>query len=86
MFQIFVDKLNENTKRLINKADPYYQANIRGEDFNVAEWFNLLSNHPNLLKAPIAMFHNKAVVCNTPTDILKPVSYTHLTLPTNREV
>ena len=36
LFQIFVDKLNVNPKRLINKADPYYQANIRGKDFNVA--------------------------------------------------
>ena len=36
LFQIFVDKLNVKPKRLINKADPYYQANIRGKDFNVA--------------------------------------------------
>ncbi len=71
LFQVFVDKLNEDPKRLINKADPYYQANIRGKDFSVAEWFDLLSNHPSLLKAPIAMYHNKAIVCITPTDILK---------------
>ena len=71
LFEVFVEKLNEDPKRLINKADPYYQANIRGKDFSVSEWFDLLINHPTLLKAPIAMYRNKAVVCNTPTDILR---------------
>ena len=71
LFQIFVDKLNVNSKRLINKADRYYQANIRGKDFNVAEWFIFFIQRSKFIKALIAMFHNKALVCNTPRDILK---------------
>ena len=71
LFQVFVDKLNEDPKRLINKADPYYQENIRGKNFSITEWFDVLINHPNLLKAPLAMYRNKAVICNTPTDILR---------------
>ncbi len=71
LFQVFVEKLDEDPKKLINKADPYYQKNIRGKDFSITEWFDLLINHPDLLKAPLAMYQNKAVICNTPTDILK---------------
>lgn len=71
LFQVFVNKLNEDPKKLINKADPYYQEFVRGKNFSASEWFDLLSNHPNLLKAPLAMYQNKAVICNTPTDILR---------------
>ena len=71
MFQVFVNTLEEDPKKLINKADPYYQKNIRGRTFSTNAWFKMLKNHPNLLKAPLAMYENKAVVCHTPTDILK---------------
>mgnify|MGYP000070631781 CR=1 FL=1 len=71
LFQIMVEKLNMEPKTLINKADPYYQKNIRGKNFSIEEWFDVLMNHPQLLKAPLAMYRNKAVICNTPTDILR---------------
>jgi arsenate reductase len=71
LFQVFVNKLNEDPKSLINKSDPYYQEHIRGKNFSTNGWFDILTNHPNLLKAPLAMYHNKAIVCNTPTDILR---------------
>ena len=71
LFQVFVNTLEKDPKKLINKADPYYQKNIRGRNFSVNAWFKMLRKHPNLLKAPLAMYENKAVVCNTPTDILK---------------
>lgn len=71
LFQILVKKLNLDPKMLINKADPYYQKNIRGKNFSIKEWFDVIMNRPNLLKAPLAMYHDKAIVCNTPTDILR---------------
>lgn len=71
MFQVFVNALKKDPKKLINKADPYYQKNIRGKNFSINEWFKMIINHPNLLKAPLAMYDNKAVICHTPTDILR---------------
>lgn len=71
LFQVIVTKLNLEPKTLINKADPYYQENIRGKNFSIKEWFDVIINRPSLLKAPLAMYHDKAVICNTPTDILR---------------
>lgn len=71
LFQVFVNTLEKDPKKLINKADPYYQKKIRGKNFSVDAWFKMLRNHPNLLKAPLAMYENRAIICHTPTDILK---------------
>ncbi len=55
----------------MNKAHPYYQQNIRGKTFNEQDWINVIMHNPALLKAPIAIRGNKAVLCNSATDIYK---------------
>ncbi len=64
-------KLDKHPKELLNKAHPYYQANIRGKDFNMHGWLNILQNNPELIKHPIAIKGSKALLCKTPTDIYK---------------
>lgn len=56
-------------KDVLNRAHPYYQANIRGRDFDDEGWLNILVRNPDLLKAPIVIKGKKAVLCNNPTDI-----------------
>lgn len=34
-------------------------------------WLEVLAHYPHLVKAPIVIYHGRAVVCNTPTDIMK---------------
>ena len=63
--------LDMDAKQLLNKAHPDYQKNIRGRDFNGVGWLNILQNNPHLIKAPIAIKGNKAVLCTNPTDIYK---------------
>ncbi len=58
-------------KELMNRADPKYQAQIKGHEFDTESWLNILASNTDLIKAPIAIYRNKAILCNSPTDILK---------------
>lgn len=62
-----LDKLNLSAKALLNKADPNYQSIIKGSDLSDEDWLNVLKNNMKLLKAPIAIFENKAVLCSPPS-------------------
>lgn len=70
-WQTILKTLNMHPKELMNKADPYYQANIRGKEFDEEGWLSVIMNNPLLIKAPIAMSGKKAVICRTPSDIFK---------------
>lgn len=64
-------KLELRAKDLLNRADPEYQRNIAGKNWDEESWLNILVRSPNLVKAPIALLRNRAILCLTPTDILK---------------
>ena len=66
-----LEKLNKSPKDLFDKSKPYYQANIRGRDFEDRDWTNLLINNPDLLRSPIAIKGEKAIILDNPTDIYK---------------
>ncbi|MEY2923930.1 MAG: hypothetical protein RLZZ337_470 [Bacteroidota bacterium] len=66
-----LSKLNKSPKEILDKSKPYYQANIRGRDFEDRDWLYLLMNNPNLVRSPIAIRGNKAVILDNPTDIYK---------------
>ena len=63
--------LHLRAKDLLNKAHPDYQRLIAGKDWDEEGWLNILVRHPYLIKSPIAIFRNQAILCKTPTDILK---------------
>ncbi|MCW5899841.1 MAG: hypothetical protein KIT10_11290 [Flavobacteriales bacterium] len=56
-------QLNLRPKDLLNRAHPYYQENLRGRDLDAEGWLQVLTHNPALLKAPIALQGDKAVVC-----------------------
>jgi arsenate reductase len=70
-WQQIISALDLHPKDLLNKAHPYYQQHIRGKTFDVEDWLNVIMHNPSLLKAPIAIRGNKAVLCNCATDIYK---------------
>jgi arsenate reductase len=70
-WQQILDALSMHPKELMNKSHPYYQQNIRGREFDDQDWLNVIKFNPTLLKAPIAMRGDKAVLCTTATDIYK---------------
>lgn len=71
LFRMAVEKLGVKAKDIMDKSNPLYQQNIRGMDPDVDSAFHMIANNPELLRCPIALYKDKAVVCNTPTDLLK---------------
>jgi arsenate reductase len=68
---MILDSLMVDGKKLLNKSDPYYQTYIKGKDLTHEEWFNVLRSRPSLLRSPVALYRGKAVICETPTDVLR---------------
>ncbi|MDH5399994.1 MAG: glutaredoxin [Cyclobacteriaceae bacterium] len=66
-----VNLLGLRPKDLLNRSHPEYQAKVRGGTFNMTGWLEILAKNPQLLRAPIAIYRNKAVLCIRPQDILK---------------
>ncbi|EAZ82749.1 arsenate reductase family protein [Algoriphagus machipongonensis] len=64
-------KLNLRAKDLLNRAHPDYQMHIAGKNWDEESWLNILVKYPHLIKSPIAIWRNKAILCRTPSDILK---------------
>jgi arsenate reductase len=64
-------KLELRAKDLLNRSHPDYQNFIAGNDWDEESWLNILVRHPHLIKSPIAIFKNRAILCRTPSDILK---------------
>lgn len=63
--------LHLRAKDLLNRAHPDYQRLIAGKEWDEESWLNILVRYPYLIKSPIAIFKNKAILCKTPTDILR---------------
>ena len=58
-------------KEVFNKAHPYYQSQMRGKSFDMEGMINIIQKNPDIMRSPIALRQNKAIVCSTPTDIYK---------------
>ncbi|HIP31223.1 MAG TPA: hypothetical protein EYG86_00530 [Crocinitomicaceae bacterium] len=71
LFIKFLDSLGAEAKTLVDKSNPYYQSELRGKDFDSSEWYEIIRHRPRLLKAPLAMFKDRAVICQSPNDMLK---------------
>ena len=70
-WQQILNALGLHPKEILNKAKPYYQEHIRGREFDEESWVKVLQKNPDLIKAPIAVRGNRAILCSTPTDIYK---------------
>ena len=71
IWQTILSKLDKSPKELLDKSQKYYQDNIRGRDFEQRDWTFLLMNNPELIRGPIAVKGNKAMLIDNPTDIYK---------------
>ncbi len=63
--------LNLRPKDVLNKSNKKYQEMLAGHDFDEDSWLEILSENPCMIKAPIAILNNKAVLCINPKDIYK---------------
>jgi arsenate reductase len=68
---VMLQGLEIDPKKLLNKAHPDYQKNFKGMEMTTEDWIMTIKKNPHLIKSPIAIRGNKAIVCGTPTDIYK---------------
>ena len=66
-----VTMLGLDPKEILDRAHPDYQEKIAGNTFTMNGYLEVLMHYPHLVKAPIAIYNGKAVLCQTPTDIYK---------------
>jgi len=71
LFRLAIEKLGVNAKDIMDKSNDSYQESIKGMDPDIDSAYNMIMNNPELLRCPIALYRDKAVLCNTPTDLLK---------------
>lgn len=71
LFMMFLNKLQMEPKYILDRSNLYYQAELRGKDYTSSEWYEIILRNPVLLRAPLAMFKDKAVMCTSPNDMLK---------------
>lgn len=71
LFMLFLNKLNLEPKALFDKSHPFYQSELRGSEYTAPEWYEILLHKPDLLRAPIAIHGDKAILCTSPNDMLK---------------
>ncbi len=58
-------------RMILNEVDPYFQAELKGHDFDRLSWLKILSHRPNLVKSPIAIRGDQAILCCLPQDVWK---------------
>jgi arsenate reductase len=56
---------------LINEDHPDYQKILAGKDFSERDLLEILYQNPQLLKGPIGVLENHAVLCEDSADILQ---------------
>ena len=63
--------LDLEPKQIVNKATPYYQNNLKGRQFEMDDWINILTHQPDLIRTPIAIKGDYTVLVDNPTDIYR---------------
>lgn len=56
---------------LLDHSHPYYNSKVAAYTYTMDGWLEVLVHDAHLIKYPIVIFSGDAVVCHTPTDIMK---------------
>jgi len=66
-----IGMLNLSPDELLDHSHADYKTKVAGNTYTMNGWLDVLSHFPHLLSSPIAIYHGKATLCKTPTDIMK---------------
>ncbi len=61
----------QSAKDLINTSHPDYASILAGKDFSERDLLEILYQNPQLVKGPIGVLENHAVMCEDSADILQ---------------
>ena len=66
-----IDKLNVNPIDLVRRQEKIWKENYKSKNLTNKEIINLLNKHSNLIKRPIFISNNKAILAIPPSEIFK---------------
>ena len=64
-------KLGVHPRELLDAAHPDYKAKVANNNYTMDGWLEVLVHYGYLIKYPIVVFNGSAVLCHTPTVIMK---------------
>ncbi|MBA4058225.1 MAG: hypothetical protein C0490_26145, partial [Marivirga sp.] len=70
-WQEIISMLHTPVKQLFNTEHPDYSKFILNKNYSEQDFLEVVFQNPQLIKGPIGILHNKAVLCDNPTDILR---------------
>ncbi|HBG70984.1 MAG: hypothetical protein A2W93_03220 [Bacteroidetes bacterium GWF2_43_63] len=62
-------QLNISVKDMIRTQEDFYKKELKGKNFSEAEWLQIISENLKLLKRPIVVKGNKAVIVESADDL-----------------
>jgi len=65
------NKMNTSIKGLVDKKSSLYDESLKNGNYDEADWISILTDHPRLIKTPIAETENDILFIDTPSDVLK---------------
>ena len=66
-----VNMLGVQPDELLDHSHADYKTKVANNTYTMDGWLEVLVHDGHLVKYPIVVFNNSAVLCHTPTDIMK---------------
>lgn len=61
-----IQMLGISPLELVRTQEEYYKEYLKGKDFTDEQWFIILSENPRLIRRPIVVSNNRAVLADPP--------------------
>ena len=64
-----ITKLNMSPREVVRTQEEYFKKQLKNKKFNDHEWVRILVGNPKLIRRPIVVNNNKAVIGDPPETI-----------------
>lgn len=66
-----LDNLGVGVEDVIDRRSDIYQEKYKDTQMSIMDWLKVIEHNPELLRTPIGILGDRAVICESPGDILK---------------
>lgn len=66
-----LDRLGVGIADIIDQRSELYKEKYKDVDMEEADWLGVIKRNPELMRTPIGILGDKAVICESPNDMLK---------------
>lgn len=66
-----LDNLGVGVEDIIDRRSDIYKEKYQDVEMEEADWLGVIKHNPELMRTPIGMLGNRAVICESPGDMLK---------------